>query len=220
MEVILSLYSALVRPHLEYCVQFWAPEFKKDEELLETVQQRATRMMRGLEHLSFEERLRGWSCSACRREGWEGILYMLINILKVGVRRLGPDSFQWCPVTGQGKEGTVWSTGSSIWTRGRTSSLCGWQSTGTGFPARLWILLLWRYSKPVWMWSCAACSRWPCFDSGVGLDDLQRSLPIPNLLWFCENQSCMGNNYMEKKWKIAVCCCTNTCSLIWRRIAE
>jgi len=70
-------------------------------------------------------------------------------------------------VTGQGATITNWSTGSSVWTWGRTSSLWGWRSTGTGCPRRLWILLLWRYSRPAWTRSCAACSRWPCFSRGL-----------------------------------------------------
>jgi len=57
-EVVVPLYSFLVRPHLEYHVQAWGPQHKKGVELLELVKRRAMRVIRGLDHLSYEERMR------------------------------------------------------------------------------------------------------------------------------------------------------------------
>ena len=53
-----TLYSALMRPHLGYCIQAWRSQHKKVAELLDRIQRRATTMIRWLERLSCEERLR------------------------------------------------------------------------------------------------------------------------------------------------------------------
>ncbi|GAB0177649.1 hypothetical protein GRJ2_000230200 [Grus japonensis] len=104
-EGILPLYSALVRPHLEYCVQLWGPQYRRDMELLERVQRRATKLIGGLEHLSYEDRLRELGLFSLEKRRLRGHLIVAYQYLKGPTGKMVRDCLSGSVVTGQGVMG-------------------------------------------------------------------------------------------------------------------
>jgi len=76
------LHRNLVRPHLEYCVQFWSPQLRKDIDAIERAEHRATQLIPGLARLSYEERLKETGLYSQERRRLRGDMMEMFKIMK------------------------------------------------------------------------------------------------------------------------------------------
>jgi len=92
-DIILPLYSTLMRPQLEYCIQLWSSQHKQDMELLERVQRRATKKIQGMEHFSYEVRLRELVLFRLEKKRLRGHLIAALQCMKGAYRTDGENIF-------------------------------------------------------------------------------------------------------------------------------
>ena len=91
-KMFLNLYTALIRPLLEYCVQVWSPHLRKYIKLIEGVQRRATRLVPELRNLSYENRLRHLKLTTLEERRWRGDMIETYKII-TRKEKLNPNNF-------------------------------------------------------------------------------------------------------------------------------
>lgn len=91
-DVILSLYKSLVRPNLEYCVQAWCPYLRKDIEVLEGVQRRATRLIDSCKNRSYIDRLKHTQLQSLENRRVRGDMIEVFKLVK-GIDRVDYTKF-------------------------------------------------------------------------------------------------------------------------------
>ena len=80
--MFLKLYKALVRPHLEYGQSVWSPHLVRQSVLIENVQRRASKLVKKLSNLSYDERLRSLKLPSLKYRRLRGDLITVYNIIK------------------------------------------------------------------------------------------------------------------------------------------
>ena len=80
--MILPLCTVLVRPHQEYCDRMWSPQYRRGLDLLECIQRSATKIIQGMEHLSYKDGVRELGFFSLEKRRLQGDLIAAFQYLK------------------------------------------------------------------------------------------------------------------------------------------
>lgn len=171
--------------HLEYWVQVWAPGCKTDTDFWQKICQRAMGMIKGLEHLKYEDKMRKLRPFRLEKIRLWGISSWCINIWW-GKRERQTLLSKYLLA---GWEAMDTNRTHEILSKLEKKLFLVWEGSTT------WIVcleMLWNfhfkiYSKSYLTWPWATSSRWHFFEQGIGLDDFQTCLLLPATLWVCES---------------------------------
>jgi hypothetical protein len=160
-ELFLTLYSTYVRPHMEFCVQAWSPYLQKDIATLERIQRRATKLVKCISKLSYQDRLRYLGLYSLERRRKRGDLIETFKILSK-IDDTDPDLFFELSRTThlRGHSMKLFKKRDHPLQLEGIFSVNGLSTTGMVYRRRLSRRPLWTPSKDVWT------STWTAGDMG------------------------------------------------------